>query len=612
MDKKRINSPVRAFFSACLLLVTLIPVIAGPKSKTEQNDLYKSITVNGATWYIDSSGYVFVDSQHNKTSDQDNTEWQYTNSLDFPRAQHQLFRLDEGEVLMIGGYARDPNAEPGTNPNFHPAEGKIYNTANGTWETGPSLNSGRSNFSGVQLENGSIVLAGGADLYEVHNNLEIINPETGESFLSSDMYVTRRNISAIELDDGRILVAGGTDGNNNFFNCAEIYDSATDTWEMTDNTFNLPRGGGKLVKLNDGRVLHIGGVGNLITSDEVDIFDPATNEWTSAPPMNKERQQFSVIKMQDGRIMVIGGLSIQRTSFFQCYEIFDPEENTWSVTTGLNDPRSEAAVVLLPDGDIFIAGGLGKRSTEKYCQQKKTWEPLAPMNQYRSRFDMILMDNGELLAVAGSYGWNDVCESAEVFSVYSGYLQAESTALDFGEINPGETSETDLKLTNEGFAWVEILDYSFSSPDFSFSQELPQYVFAHEELTAGIFYSGSLSTGFFEETLTLAIDQGHGPEEMEVSLTGIISEPTNILPVSQPNAGIHVFPNPSAGPLHIHSHTNISEVFVTDVTGNILLWQDARNARELVLETDRLYKGVYFIMIRTSEGMFVEKWIMSG
>ncbi|HET6402412.1 MAG TPA: kelch repeat-containing protein, partial [Candidatus Kapabacteria bacterium] len=46
------------------------------------------------------------------------------------------------------------------------------------------------------------------------------------------MNFLRTELSAVALPDGRILVAGGQDGSEPLSSC-EIYDPATNTWQMT-------------------------------------------------------------------------------------------------------------------------------------------------------------------------------------------------------------------------------------------------------------------------------------------------------------------------------------------------------------------------------------------
>ncbi len=538
--------------------------------------------------------------------------WSYTQSLDGPRAEHALIPLKDGNILMVGGYSRDPDAPDGTNPNFHPEQGKIYNPLLQTWNNGPSLNTGRSGFVGLLLQNGKAALVGGSDLTGHHPNIEIFDPETGEFFLSADMQVERLGHDAIELNDGRILVVGGTDGWGTFFNSSEIYDPETNTWEMVESTFSLPRSIGQLAKLNDGRVMYMGGSNNWISRNNVDVFDPATGQWSSLTPMNKNRQQFSVEKLNDGRIMVVGGLSIQAHETFSSVEIFDPNENIWTFGSGMNHPRSNASTLLLPDGDLLIAGGQLLNSVEHFCSQSNQWRLRHEMNQKRSWFGLTLMENGELLAVGGTYGWDEVWETAEVYRLYFGNLEADHLTLDFGNVEQGELTEMDIRLKNNGHAWVELVDHSFSRPAFFLSEDLPALIFSKEESNITISFTGNLDSGFFEETLTLVINQGDGEENMELTLTGTIVVPTSVVPADACKPIVSVFPNPTKGELTIRSESKLLNMFIADITGRVVFEKAGINTNEAVIDLGRFGHGVYFINTTNKYGLFVEKVILSG
>ena len=55
--------------------------------------------------------------------------------------------------------------------------------------------------------------------------------------------------------------------------------------------------------LSDGKVLVTGGISNTLAS----IYDPATNSWTSAQPMNIGRGYQGQTTLPDGQAFVLGG-----------------------------------------------------------------------------------------------------------------------------------------------------------------------------------------------------------------------------------------------------------------------------------------------------------------
>ena len=92
-----------------------------------------------------------------------------------------------------------------------------------------------------------------------------------------------------------------------------------------------------------GHLYVIGGFdGNKYLSD-VDVYDPQTNSWTSACPLNEQRSAVSVAAMK-GRIFAIGGFNGQ---FLSSVEVFDPEINQWSYVHNMSIPRVHFGATVL-------------------------------------------------------------------------------------------------------------------------------------------------------------------------------------------------------------------------------------------------------------------------
>src|SRR5437667_8608446 len=86
----------------------------------------------------------------------------------------------------------------------------------------------------------------------------------------------------VRLEDGRVLVIGGADADFNFLDSAEIYDPSTGTWSFT-GSMNEPRFEDFVAVLLPGRkVLIAGGFGAALTAlDSAEIDDEATNTWNA-------------------------------------------------------------------------------------------------------------------------------------------------------------------------------------------------------------------------------------------------------------------------------------------------------------------------------------------
>jgi hypothetical protein len=115
----------------------------------------------------------------------------------------------------------------------------------------------------------------------------------------------RYNHTATVLDDGHVLVAGGADSAP--LASARIYDPAANTWSDTAS-MNLARQGQAAVLLHSGKVLVAGGTvpgadpalpaGQYTATAE--IYDPVAKTWTKAASMSTGRFEPTMTVLENG------------------------------------------------------------------------------------------------------------------------------------------------------------------------------------------------------------------------------------------------------------------------------------------------------------------------
>ena len=144
-------------------------------------------------------------------------------------------------------------------------------------------------------------------------------------------------------------------------------DGATPTvWDYSANTFNnvpiapdLFCSGAAL--LADGRIFIAGGYGGSgsdIGIANAEIFDPATNKWTSVPRMAYKRWYPTVTTLSDGRMLVTAGWQTTAHSNAGISEIYDAKTNSWSSLTNANNPFDTYPFLYqLQDGRVIHIGG---------------------------------------------------------------------------------------------------------------------------------------------------------------------------------------------------------------------------------------------------------------
>src|SRR5438552_4534388 len=123
---------------------------------------------------------------------------------------------------------------------------------------------------------------------------------------TGSMSVGRFVFTATTLQNGKVLVAGGAIPDNTNTNTADLYDPATGTFTPTGNMHD-GRVGFAATRLPGGKVLVEGGVNNTMRVKSAEIYDPATGTWSITASMKQPREAHSPILLNDGTVLVSGG-----------------------------------------------------------------------------------------------------------------------------------------------------------------------------------------------------------------------------------------------------------------------------------------------------------------
>jgi uncharacterized protein YjdB len=171
-----------------------------------------------------------------------------------------------------------------------------------------------------------------------------------------DMGVVAVNL--VLLRSGKVLLYGGPTASGKD---ARLYDPATGIIKQVPNNLTDLFCSGH-VALPDGRILVVGGFdanNNIPGVADVNVFDPTTEQWTSAPKMAFRRWYPTATELPDGRVLVTSGA--QTCWGFDCLatipEVYNPSTNAWAkLTTGQLPFWYYPFAFLLSDGRVLIAG----------------------------------------------------------------------------------------------------------------------------------------------------------------------------------------------------------------------------------------------------------------
>jgi len=205
--------------------------------------------------------------------------------------------LQNGDVLIAGGEDHD-------GPGATLASAEVFHASTLQFQSTGSMHHARISHTATLLNDGRVLIAGGF-AGEVSATAELYDPQKGMFSETASLSAARCKHTAGLLPDGRVLIAGGSsnrDWNHNL-NSAEIYDPHTGhftpTANLNDSRFKLPD---EAVQLMSGKLLIAGG------SKESEIFDPATGKFdVVVGQMNDNWHYLSETKLRDGTVLLAGG-----------------------------------------------------------------------------------------------------------------------------------------------------------------------------------------------------------------------------------------------------------------------------------------------------------------
>ncbi|MCO4792761.1 MAG: hypothetical protein KC493_03555 [Bacteriovoracaceae bacterium] len=239
--------------------------------------------------------------------------------------------------------------------------------------------------SGIKVEQGNIIsVSSGEPVFGVADIESTLAP----GFIAAnELNEARGYHTSTLLNDGRILVVGGLSSNSAFAYTNEIWDTGTwtDTRDLSlggatggsmiaqgsnGSRYYIGRYGHTATKLNDGRVLIVGGKGfegkldssgNPEVSDleSAFLYDPVTNTFSqTSSSLNFPRINHYATLLKDGRVLIAGGFNSTVRQTIPYVEVFNPDTSTF---TDLNNqmklPREGGSAHLLPSGDVLFVGG---------------------------------------------------------------------------------------------------------------------------------------------------------------------------------------------------------------------------------------------------------------
>jgi N-acetylneuraminic acid mutarotase len=296
-----------------------------------------------------------------ETATEASAEGTWTTRADMPtgRWEHDTSVVN-GEIYVIGG------AGP-----LYQALGtvEVYDPVTDTWTEKSEMPTARQGLS-ISVVNDKIYAIGGAESsmpsyskVETFPTVEEYDP-AADTWNEKSPMPSARSWHSANVVDGKIYIIGGTQGSTpgyNYVLAVAVYDPATDSWtQKGDAPREIGFASGSVV---DGKIYIIGGLGE---PQRVDEYDPATDTWTVKSEMPTKRSELST-SILEGKIYAIGGFSGASifSSGLATLDVYDPATDSWTTASDMPTGRFGAYSSVV-DGKMYVFGGLDHYPSSAY------------------------------------------------------------------------------------------------------------------------------------------------------------------------------------------------------------------------------------------------------
>ena len=309
-----------------------------------------------------------------------NFKFIYTDSITEGRYGHTATLLNDGTVLIVGGWT-SPNNKDATN------SAEIYDPATDQFTSCNSMNKARADHTATLLLDGSVIIIGGRDedgligAGGTNGSVEIYDPETGFTACTSDtcdLKEPRADHTASMLiqgeHNGEILVVGGQ-GEIGVLDSTEIYNSELGSrgeFALKDNT-EVPRKNHVATRISESvdTIIFTGGEDDSGVLSSADLFE-GFNMWEHIEvdsEMSVGRTGHTatllpgIVFLGYGRVLVVGGSD--GSNVLNTAEIYNPTSGPeYGAYGGFEEPitlpqyRSNHQAQRMGNDLVLIAGGI--------------------------------------------------------------------------------------------------------------------------------------------------------------------------------------------------------------------------------------------------------------
>lgn len=205
--------------------------------------------------------------------------------------------------------------------------------------------------------------------------VEIFDTATGRWEPGPDLPVAVNHAMAATVDD-TVYVFGGYLGNSDASAAAFRFEQGA--WRAVAP---MPQGrGAGTAVAQDGLVYIAGGVNSGGLSQQMLVYDPAGDIWSTAPGPPTPREHLGGAGF-GGLVYTVGGRAGGKGNF-AAFEVYDPRTRKWRKLADLPTPRGGLSAAATCSGQIVAVGGEAQATfpeAEAYDVRTGSWRALPPL-----------------------------------------------------------------------------------------------------------------------------------------------------------------------------------------------------------------------------------------
>lgn len=311
------------------------------------------------------------------------------------RTLHQAVSLADGRVLLIGGES---------NGVASPTSVTAFNWQTRSFSSIGDLTTARVEHSATVLGDGTVLVVGGSRFTSGTPLAERFDPRTGISRATAGQPLDNRwQHTATILPDGKVLIAGGrTSGGNASSDTMDLFDPATDQFIRLPARLAYKRYGHVALKVTDSTVILYGGAttsGGTVPPEEFDIPSRSTTAKALRPADPPTRLNAAMVKLANSDVLVAGGALLPNYTALASVTAIAIGGIAINTVAPMLTARVALAAATLSDGRALLTGGAvddpsGDPSKPQLVQASTELYTLLPVNS---------VQNGPAMTAARAY-----------------------------------------------------------------------------------------------------------------------------------------------------------------------------------------------------------------